>query len=43
MVMLTKCKNQQMPKQVATASMKGTRNRGRYVKDGEMRLKMIQI
>jgi hypothetical protein len=32
-----------MPKQIATAAMKGTRKRERYVKDGETRLKRIQI
>jgi hypothetical protein len=32
-----------MPKQIATAAIEGTRKGGRYVKDGETRLKRIQI
>jgi hypothetical protein len=32
-----------MLKQIATAAMKGTRKGGRYIKDGETRLKRIQI
>jgi hypothetical protein len=41
--MLTECKNQRITKQTATSAVEGKRKRGKYVKDGETRLKKVQI
>jgi len=37
MVWLKKCRNHRMPKQIATATMKGTGKEEDHVKDGQTR------